>query len=212
MADNKQRDKKRIKLKDLKPAEYNPRTITDEQLGRLKKALYEFGDLSGIVFNKKTDRLIGGHQRLKCLPPDAIIKKTKLTKPSRTGTVATGTIIIDNEAYIYREVDWDKTREKAANIAANQHGGEFNDDKLKELLEELSNIEGFDLDLTGFNRKDLNEFFNSPGELEEIIEDIKPYKMSHILISFPPEKLLDISKYLEKIFAIEGVEHEQSSN
>lgn len=30
------------KVKDLKPAGYNPRKISDEQLRNLKKALYEF--------------------------------------------------------------------------------------------------------------------------------------------------------------------------
>ena len=42
--------------------------------------------------------------------------------------------------------------------------------------------------------------------------ELKPYKMSHVLLSFPPEKLLEIQEYLEKIIKIEGVEYEQSSN
>lgn len=157
-----------MKLKDLKPAEYNPRTITDEQLARLKKALHEFGDLSSIVFNRRTGRLVGGHQRLKCLPPDAVIQKEKLKKPSRSGTVAAGTITIDNEAYTYREVDWDEAKEKAANIAANQHGGEFDDEKLKEILEELSNIEDFDIDLTGFDTSAIDAVLNfESGKIDE---------------------------------------------
>jgi len=39
-----------MKLSDLKPAAYNPRKITDEQLEMLKKSFKKFGDLSGIVY------------------------------------------------------------------------------------------------------------------------------------------------------------------
>lgn len=37
-----------MKICDLKPAAYNPRKMTQEQLKNLKKAIEEFGDLSGI--------------------------------------------------------------------------------------------------------------------------------------------------------------------
>lgn len=150
-----------MKLKDLKPADYNPRTITDEQLERLKKALHEFGDLSGIVFNRRTDNLVGGHQRLKCLPPDAKVEKTKLKKTSRTGTIAEGRIFIDGENYTYREVDWPVEKEKAANIAANQHGGEFDDELLGALLKELSETPDFDVDLLGFDSSEIDTILAS---------------------------------------------------
>ena len=162
-----------MKIKDLKPADYNPRTITDEQLERLKKSIQEFGDLSGIVFNRRTDNLVGGHQRLKCLPPDAKIEKKKLTKPSRTGTVAEGYIIIPSsvitaeagiqkeERYSYREVDWPVEKEKAANIAANQQGGEFDDERLATLIKELSELPDFDAGITGFGPQEIDDILNS---------------------------------------------------
>lgn len=65
-----------LKLSDLKPAEYNPRKISADQLKNLKKSIEEFGDLSGIVFNRRTGNVVGGHQRLKCVPDDAQIEKT----------------------------------------------------------------------------------------------------------------------------------------
>src|SRR4030042_464958 len=57
-------------VRDLKKcaAEYNPRKISSDELRRLKKALLEMGDLSGIIKNVATGTLIGGHQRLKVLP------------------------------------------------------------------------------------------------------------------------------------------------
>lgn len=150
-----------MKIKDLKPAEYNPRKITDEQLERLKKALHEFGDLSGLVFNKRTGNLVGGHQRLKCLPADAVIEKKALKVPSRTGTIAEGCVIIEGEKFVYREIDWDLQREKAANIAANKQGGEWDDDKLAELLKELSDAPDFDIDLTGFDDNEISGILSS---------------------------------------------------
>ena len=163
-----------MKIKDLKPADYNPRTITDEQLERLKKALHEFGDLSGIVFNRRTDNLVGGHQRLKCLPPDAKVEKTKLKKTSRTGTIAEGRIFIDGENYTYREVDWPVEKEKAANIAANQHGGEFDDELLGALLKELSETPDFDIDLLGFDSNEIDDILDSITKEGQIDDDEVP--------------------------------------
>lgn len=60
-----------MKLTDLKPAAYNPRTITDEQLERLKKSLKEFGDLSGIV-------PITGYPNYYCTPNGKIISHRRV--------------------------------------------------------------------------------------------------------------------------------------
>ena len=155
--------KTNLTAKDLKNsgAKFNPRKITKPELDRLKKAFEEFGDLGGIVFNRRTDNLIGGHQRVKVIPKDAVIEKTELSEPSRTGTVAHGFIIIDGEKYSYREVDWDKTKEKIANIAANTHGGDWDEEKLGEILKELSADVNFDIDLTGFT---LAEVYQTIGD------------------------------------------------
>lgn len=143
-------------VKTLKAAAYNPRTITKDELARLKKAFYEFGDLSGIVFNRRSGQLVGGHQRTKVLPKNAPIEITEhLPAPDRTGTIAHGYIVLDGVKYSYREVDWDDQREKAANIAANRHGGEFDKEKLGILLQELAQTPEFDLELTGFTLGDL---------------------------------------------------------
>jgi len=41
---------------------------------------------------------------------------------------------------------------------------------------------------------------------------LKPYKKTHVLLSFPPELFGRISEYLEPVLLIEGVEYEQGSN
>lgn len=143
------KENKHIKVKDLKPAAYNPRKITDAQLARLKKSLEEFGDLSGIVFNTRTQTMVSGHQRVKNI--DADCKITKQPHTDKTGTVALGYIDTPVGRFAYREVDWPGDKEKKANIAANKHGGEFDDDLLKELLDDLKLEDPLDIELIGFD-------------------------------------------------------------
>jgi DNA modification methylase len=60
---------KKIRLKDLNPAEYNPRTISDDALAGLTKSLTRFGCVEPIIVNVRDDRnvIVGGHQRHKAL-------------------------------------------------------------------------------------------------------------------------------------------------
>lgn len=156
-------------LSDLKPNERNPRTISDAKLGMLKKAIAEFGDLSGIVFNRRTGQLVGGHQRVKVLPEDALVSKTEFKKPTRTGTVAEGYVSVDGERIRYREVDWDETKEKAANIAANRGAGEWDEKLLAEMMREIDEF-GFDLDLTMFEEGERDGFLAEDLEAHEKAE------------------------------------------
>lgn len=144
-------------LKDLQEASYNPRTISDKKLENLKQSIGEHGDLSGVVFNVKTKTLISGHQRLKTIRRKGV--RTKIdTHPVKDefGTVAVGYIIALTETGTvripYREVSWSNRRaEKAANIAANAHGGDFDREKLSELLVDLAEDKSFNMDLLGLD-------------------------------------------------------------
>lgn len=139
----------------LAPAPYNPRTISDTKLAMLKQAMAAFGDLSGIVYNRRTGHLVGGHQRLKTIPPDApVVVTERLKKPTAQGTVALGHIELAGERWTYREVDWDEQTEGAANVAANKHGGDWDMSLLSSLLSELDG-NGFDMSLTGFDEEEL---------------------------------------------------------
>jgi site-specific DNA-methyltransferase (adenine-specific) len=51
----------------LKPATYNPRTITERALSGLKNSIDRFGAVSPIVWNERTGNIVGGHQRYKVL-------------------------------------------------------------------------------------------------------------------------------------------------
>lgn len=147
-----------MKVADLKENPSNPRTIEDERLLMLEKSMRAFGDLSGIVFNRRTGQLVGGHQRSKPLPKTAEIKiETHYAKPTEKGTVAEGYVLYEGERFSYREVDWDQQTEMAANIAANKHGGDFDNKLLSQMIFSLENA-NFDMELTGFTDIDLKEF------------------------------------------------------
>lgn len=136
-----------MKVAELKPAAYNPRRISETQLAALGRALREFGDLGGIVVNTTTGNLVGGHQRVKHLDRSWTITKT--TIQDTTGTVARGYVDTPWGRLDYREVAWPALKEKAANLAANKHGGDFDLGKVGDMLGELG-AAGLDLDLTGF--------------------------------------------------------------
>lgn len=149
-----------MKVSDLKPNPKNPRTATKEKIELLKRTLAEFGDLGGVVFNRKTKRLVGGHQRTKAIPAGTLIHIEKQhKKPTKAGTVATGFLELNGERLSYREVDWDETKEKAANIAANKGVGEWDFEGLKNWLSEIDEF-GFDLDLTLFDAEERAAIFD----------------------------------------------------
>jgi len=116
------------RLADLVPADYNPRAITDESLAGLGASIHSFGMLEPIIWNKRTKRLVGGHQRLKAL--------------EAMGETETDVVVVSLSA----------AKEKAANIALNNPHiqGEFTD-ALQDILGEIQ--EG-DLDLFGDLRLD----------------------------------------------------------
>lgn len=146
-----------LQIKDLREASYNPRVISAKRLENLHRSMTTYGDLSGVVFNKRTKNMISGHQRLKNLRGKNV--KTKIvTKPMRDefGTVAEGHIIAKTSAGTLRIplriVDWsDKKAEIAANIAANAHGGDFDKAKLGVLLEKLDAGKSFDVQTIGLD-------------------------------------------------------------
>lgn len=53
-----------INRKQIQNAPYNPRRIDDENLNRLKKNLRRIGLIETLVWNKTTQNLVSGHQRL----------------------------------------------------------------------------------------------------------------------------------------------------
>lgn len=159
-----------MKLSELSKNPKNPRTITEEKLKQLALALKEFGDLSGIVFNRKTKRLVSGHQRQKSIDGEITYLK-KYPKPTRNGTVAEGYIEVNGERFSYREVLWSEDKEKAANIAANKNAGEWDLPQLGKWMKELSSTK-FDINLTMFDESEIDKLFPDERKTKNTTEEI----------------------------------------
>lgn len=176
-------------VRDLKPASYNPRSISDQKLWMLGKSLRVFGDISGIVFNIRTGHLVGGHQRLKHLDPAWPVVKEPHS--DQNGTVAKGYIDTPFGQLTYREVDWSENWEKSANIAANQHGGKFDEEKLKKVVEDIASDEQFDLPLLGFDANELKYIAKrdlyAPTPLEDTGETGESQESRRIIILLDEE-------------------------
>lgn len=113
-----------MKLSDLKAAPYNPRRISAPAQRGLRKSLEEFGDLSGIVWNRKTGHLVAGHQRVEQLR-------------AAGAKVKGAEVVLGDRSFPVRVVSWGPRREKAANLAANNAAlaGEFVPDLMPSLVE-----------------------------------------------------------------------------
>jgi DNA modification methylase len=133
-----------VKLADLNPAPYNPNYMDKTQTQQLSNSIDTWGYLDPIIVNKRNMVVVGGHQRL-----------TKLLQKG----------VIEEDVVI---VDLDQTNEKALNLALNKIKGQFDETKLESLIEDLQ-IEGFDVELTGFQETELESLF--PEEKLPVIED-----------------------------------------
>lgn len=143
---------RKIPIEKIDPAYYNPRKDLkpgDPEYEKLKKSITEFDLVEPLVWNKKTGRLVGGHQRLK------VLKELGYT---------------EIEVSV---VDLPEDKEKALNIALNKIQGDWDYEKLKNLLEELDTGE-FDLELTGFDMEEIEDLMTQFNVPEEIVEDEAP--------------------------------------
>ncbi len=123
----------KIKLKDLKPSNYNPRKISDKELLKLEDSMEKFGYVEPIIFNKKTSNIVGGHQRFKVL--------SKKLKPD------------DNIDVVI--VDLDEYQEKALNLALNRISGDWEDIKLADILKDIKDNSKELLKYTGFDENEI---------------------------------------------------------
>lgn len=125
-----------IKATDLTPAHYNPRSMDDISLKGLKASMEKFDDISGITWNKTTGNIVTGHHRWEYLVEKYGMDEVTFEHLSGDKYLIKG----DGEdtGYIMRQVDWDESKEKAANVTANSHKieGQFTAD-LTDLLAEI---------------------------------------------------------------------------
>ena len=134
-------------INELISPEWNPRQITDNEMQKLKNSIKEFGYIDLIIVNRHNNHIVGGNQRylaLKELGYDEV------------------EVLYINEPNI--------AKEKAMNIALNKISGEWDQDKLDVILEEIQ-LSPIDITLTGFDEIELT---NLTEDEDYIIPDDEP--------------------------------------
>lgn len=140
----------KVDINELISPEYNPRQITDDEMGKLKNSINEFGYIAPIIVNKHNNHIVGGNQRYEAL--------------KSLGYTDVDVIFVDEP---------DLNREKALNIALNKISGEWDLVKLADIIDDLE-LNDFDISLTGFDEPELEDFGiedQTEHEQVEIVED-----------------------------------------
>ena len=148
-----------VKIKDIRLAPYNPRTMPAGEMDKLKKSIQEFKCYTPLIVNRRIMQVVGGNQRLRALQELGY-----------------------EEVYVVF-VDLSLAQEKALNIALNRIKGDWDEAKLAEILQELSQIPEFDEGLTGFSDAEMSRIldehavsleddFDEEKELEAVDEPI----------------------------------------
>lgn len=140
---------RKFKLSDLNPAKYNPRKALkpgDPEFEKLKRSITEFGYVELIVINvANNNTVISGHQRL------AVLKDIGETEV---------------ECVVVELNDAD---EKALNVAMNKVSGDWDTQKLADLMDSLKELD-YDLGKTGFDPPEIEQLFNQVHD-KQVKED-----------------------------------------
>lgn len=132
---------RKVPISLLNAAPYNPRKDLqpgDPEYQKIARSIEKYGCVEPIIWNEKTGNVIGGHQRLKVL-------------------VATGAVEVDVSV-----VQLSLEDEKALNLALNKISGQWDNEKLSAVLQDLS--AGFDVEVTGFDQHEVDALVASFAE------------------------------------------------
>lgn len=136
-------------------APYNPRRMSEAVMKKLEESIQAHGYVDPMVWNVASKHVVGGNQRLKVL--------------KRLGFKTIKVV----------EVDLTHEQEVSLNLALNKIGGDFIDEKVAALYQDLKQLPNFDA-VTGFEDYEVDRLFdlyctpeeedgfNAEGELAKI--------------------------------------------
>jgi hypothetical protein len=186
----------------------NPRRMSDRARSGLSASLDEFGDLSGIVWNRKTGQVVAGHRRLEEIHKRWGEHPIEIIDPAQE----LGIIRIDKDhAFSVRVVDWTPEKQAAANVTANNPKiqGEFTDDLASFLVDAAAAMPAQMDDLLLADL--LETYVESETPLTTV--DVKPPPvMTWILVGIRTTKFGEIAQPIDAIANTPGVVIETTSN
>ena len=162
--DQPRADFRSIPITDLLPDDKNPRKDLqpgDTEYQKIKTSIEQFQFLDPIVFNSRTMMILGGHQRLKILKD--------------SGIESLFTLNLGAYSWAFSQADLKElspAMETAANIALNKASGDWDTGRLVTALESIK-IDGLDINITGFNEKELVTFMAEINKGKDL-QDAEP--------------------------------------
>lgn len=164
------------KIREMDRAAYNPRVDLmpgDTEYENLRQSIKSYGMVIPVIWNQRTNRVVGGHQRLTVLENE-------------------GETDVDVSV-----VDLDETQEKQLNIALNKVEGGWEEEKLAALLSEL----GDDAPLTGFSQTEIDGLTNDieslidTGTVDEELAAIE--ELFNVSLTFSKADQEDLKAYVK---------------
>jgi len=134
-------------IDSLKPAHYNPRQISREELDKLSKSIKQFGFVDPALVRKADNMIVGGHQRIR----------------------AAQELGLKEVPVIYLDIS--ENDAKLLNVALNKISGDWEEEKLTALLAELRFMDDVDELLTGFDDDELDKLLADLEEPKEGLTD-----------------------------------------
>lgn len=170
-----------LKAAQLTAADYNPRRDLqpeDAEYQKLRRSMETFGYVEPIIWNERTGRVVGGHQRLKVL-----------LEQGRE----------DIEAVV---VDLAEKDEKILNVLLNKVKGRWDIGRLADLLQQLG--ETGDMEVTGFEDWELQSLLMQYDHIKDLMEedfsdysDKKEKDTFTMTFSLPEGARQTVEKYIE---------------
>ena len=163
-------------IRDMDRAAYNPRIELipgDTEYENLRRSITTYGLIIPVVWNKRTNRVVGGHQRLTVLENE-------------------GETEVDVSV-----VDLDETQERQLNVALNKVEGGWDEEKLGDLLAEL----GEDATLTGFTQQEIDSLTNDIDSLidgDTVDEELKAIEeLFNVSLTFDKADQEELKAYVK---------------
>lgn len=181
-----------LPLEDLIDFQEGIKTIDAEAVEKLKASIVKYGFIAPIFIwpNEGRNNILDGHQR--------VVALCKLKEE--------GWKIPDIPVAMVEATNEKDAKEKLLHITSQY--GVFQAAAVVNFIDNVKDIGTIRLIHGG----EMIRFENDDMASEEVTEEIRPFRMTHVLLSFPPDKLTAIQDRISEIIKVPGVEYEQGSN